>query len=734
MVDSGAVGAAPAEWRTTDGLPALVFPIRHISIALVGLAVLVVPSLGNDRWQLSALMLLVVLPIDLVFARWSREHGRFPVAMPFVEQVFAIIVVAVNPRALVPAIVLIVADITLAAVSFGRQVAGGAALVGLVGFSALALAGKLDDPLPALLSLAIANGSVVFIVSAVSATDRILRGRYSTLVEGVDVTVYEVVPGSNRFSYVSPGAGAMLGYPLDAWLVPGFWPDHIHPDDADRTIAEGDAAIAAGIDHVLEYRMVASDGRAIFVRDVATVETDAGGRAVNMRGVMMDVSDRRRAEELLRIQATHDSLTGLPNRALLADRLDVALRESRRTGDRTALLLLDLDQFKEVNDALGHLAGDRLLIAFADRLREELRDCDTIARLGGDEFAVLLTTDAAHDGAVIVAKRILASVEAPFDIEGMSLHAGTSIGIALFPDHAADAATLTTKADVAMYLAKRSGSGYATYEPDLDRSSVLRLTLLGQLRRAIESDQLCLRHQPCFDLETGQVVASEALVRWEHPELGLVAPTDFIRLAEVSGLIEPLTRWVVRRAIEEHVEVGTAEWLEVSVNLSVRNLSEPDLVPWISALLTEHAFPPERLIVELTESEVVGDVGRASAVLGELRSLGVKVSIDDFGTGQSALAHLKFLPLDELKVDRSFVSGLGHDEADRAIVGTIIELAHRLGLRVVAEGVSDPECLRVLRTLGCDRGQGFHLATPLSASELASLSRSSRSAGVPHEA
>jgi diguanylate cyclase (GGDEF)-like protein len=543
--------------------------------------------------------------------------------------------------------------------------------------------------------------------------------RYADLVGEVGVIVWECVVGTDQFRYVSPAATRLLHYPIEDWYVPGFWRSHLHPDDAERIFAEVDDAVRAGANHILEYRMLDVDGSAVHMRDVATIERDHTGRALLMRGAIVDVSDRRRAEELLLQQATHDPLTGLPNRALLSDHLGQALREANRTGDKVALLLLDLDDFKEVNDALGHDVGDRLLTAFATRLRNEVRECDTIARLGGDEFALLLTTDADVAGACTVAERVLAVAERPFDIDGLNLQTRASVGIAVHPDHAPDAATLSARADVAMYLAKRSGRGAAVYEPELDHSSLRRLSLLGHLREAILDERLTIGFQPCFDLRSGTVVSVEALARWQHPEHGYIDPDEFIRLAEMSGLIRPLSRWVISRAVE--IAGAQPTPLNVSANLSVRNLAEPDLVDWLTDLVTGSGIPPGRLVLELTETEVMTDVDAAIEVLAKIASLGIGLAIDDFGAGQSALAHLRLLPVEELKLDRSLVSGLGSSRHAASICGAIIDLAHQLDLRVVAEGAADGRDVLALRRLGCDRAQGFYLGAPVITTDLAEL-------------
>jgi diguanylate cyclase (GGDEF)-like protein len=432
-----------------------------------------------------------------------------------------------------------------------------------------------------------------------------------------------------------------------------------------------------------------------------------------------DVTIPRSAADALRRQATHDALTGLPNRVLLNDRLELALREARRANGRVALLVMDLDQFKEINDALGHDHGDRLLVALSRRLEEVLRDADTIARLGGDEFAILLTTDATRAGGVTVARKVAAALERPFVIDGLSLQTNASIGIALFPDHGEDAESLAKRADVAMYTAKRSARAYAVYASEHDKSSVRRVTLLGELRRAMELEELTLHHQPTFELSSGRVVGTEALLRWQHPQHGLLLPAEFIDLAEVSGLMQQVTRFVLERAVASASGWPEADApLGVAVNLSVRNLYDQDLCRWLDRLLRDTGFLASRLTLELTESEVMDDPLLAVEVLGGLHALGVHTSIDDFGTGQSSLAYLKHLPIDELKIDRSFVAGMRGNDSDATIVRSIIELGHNLGLTIVAEGVEDEATLRQLVRLGCDRAQGFHLARPMTPEEL----------------
>jgi diguanylate cyclase (GGDEF)-like protein/PAS domain S-box-containing protein len=464
-----------------------------------------------------------------------------------------------------------------------------------------------------------------------------------------------------------------------------------------------------------------------FVRDEFRPAALAAGRVFEMRAFPLpgravglsldDITQRTLSAEVLRRQALHDGLTGLPNRTQLNERLRGALRRSKRTGDPVGLLVMDLDQFKEVNDALGHDHGDRLLVEMSQRLQSVLTQADTVARLGGDEFAVLLSPSSADD-TMATAETIRRALEEPFHISGISLQTNASIGAAVFPADADDADTLVQRADVAMYAAKRGGAGAQRYAPEHDQSSLRRLALLGELRKAIRDDEFVLHYQPVLDLRTGSVEGAEALLRWQHPTLGLVPPGEFVELAEVSGLIAPLTRWVLDHALDQ-----TRLWhldgfpLRLAVNLSVRNLYDPDLVPWLADRLERYGVDPASLELEVTESELMDDPLLAMDVLSRVKALGATTAIDDFGTGYSSLAYLKHLPIDELKIDKSFVGNMVADDSDLTIVRSTIDLSHNLGLGVIAEGVEDEATLQSLRELGCDRAQGFHISRPLPAEE-----------------
>ncbi|MCU1500021.1 MAG: cph2 2 [Acidimicrobiales bacterium] len=432
---------------------------------------------------------------------------------------------------------------------------------------------------------------------------------------------------------------------------------------------------------------------------------------------LLDVTDAVAASEALRRQALYDGLTGLPNRRLLDEELQRAVRDTPVSGESLALLMMDLDQFKEVNDALGHQVGDRLLREIGLRLAGELDDA-LVSRLGGDEFAVVLAGHIDEEAALAVADRIRKVLSEPFLIDDVRLQTNASIGIALFPSQAQDVATLIQRADVAMYLAKRTGSGVAVYAAESDRSSVERLTLIGDLPEAVPLGQLVLHFQPCIDLRSGRAVRAEALVRWNHPRLGLLGPEQFVELAELSGAIQPLTRWVVEeglRSVRAWHDAG--HQLGLAVNLSVRNLYDPGLVTHLAGSLAETRLSPDVLVLELTETELMDDPSLAREVFTALGDLGISTSIDDFGTGYSSLTYLRDLPLQEIKVDRSFVSGMHRRSDEFTIVRSMIDLGHNLGLEVVAEGVEHAEDLALLQRLGCDLAQGFHLGRPMPQAE-----------------
>jgi diguanylate cyclase len=436
---------------------------------------------------------------------------------------------------------------------------------------------------------------------------------------------------------------------------------------------------------------------------------------------LRDVEARRehkRAEEWLKYAAHYDQLTDLPNRNLLYQRLEQTLVSAKSGGKPFALMLMDLDRFKDINDTIGHQAGDSLLQQVGLRLQGVVRKADTVARLGGDEFGVLIP-EVDCEAAGLTAMRFLKAFEPPFHIGGINLSVQPSIGIALFPQHGISEDTLMRCADVAMYLAKESGGGYVFYSPERDSYSRDRLALMADLHRAIECNQLFLVYQPKLNLQTGTIIGLEALARWQHPELGTIPPDRFIMLAERSGFIKPLTMWGLETALTQSrtwSEGGTH--IPISVNLSARTLHDGSFPDQMKVLLENHKTAPEQLELEITESVIMVDPARALEILKRISSMGVALSIDDFGTGYSSLSYLKKLPVNAVKIDKSFVINMTTDQNDAQIVRSTIDLAHNLGLKVIAEGVETLEVWDRLTALGCDEAQGYYMSRPLPASGL----------------
>ncbi len=425
---------------------------------------------------------------------------------------------------------------------------------------------------------------------------------------------------------------------------------------------------------------------------------------------------QHRGEELRRM-ATTDELTGLANREVFRGRLDERIATAKASDEKFGVMLCDLDRFKEINDTLGHHFGDELLRDLGPRLAEAIGPDGLVARLGGDEFAVLPGESTADPEELeAIARRLMACVQQPVGVDEMLLEVGVSIGIARFPRDGEDPHSLLRSADVAMYAAKEAHSGCKVYAAALDRHSVRKLSVLSEFRRALDADEIVVFYQPIMHMDGGRVHGAEALVRWQHPELGLLPPSDFMPIVEQTGLIAPLTRHVLECAVAQCAAWRqTGQELTVSVNLSVRNLLDPELASLISDLLTIYRLTPSALELEITESMLMSDPDRSLTTLSRLSQLGVGLSVDDYGTGYSSLANLRRLPIDELKIDRSFVSPMLSDESDLIIVRSTINLGHDLGLTVVAEGVEDEATLHRLEGLGCDLAQGYHFSKPLPA-------------------
>ena len=557
----------------------------------------------------------------------------------------------------------------------------------------------------------------------------LVEARYRDLVERLPGVVYRTQVGRwAPADYVSPQIMAMLGYTPAEWVgVPGMRERRIHPDDLERVLAEEEADVAGrteGRPPAREYRMLTRDGNEIWVRDHAVLDRDAQGEPVSWHGFVTDVTERRHLEsELVRL-AFHDPLTGLANRALLNDRLAHAMARTEREDGLVALLLIDVDDFKRVNDAHGHEIGDRLLVAIASRLRETVRPGSTIARLGGDEFAVLVESISEEAAAPAIAQRIVTAFEQPFRIDGVTLAGRLSVGVAVDIARKRSPAWILRSADLAMYEAKRTGKDrWRVYDPVAHLASARRLVLESELRRAVERNQFMLVYQPIVELATGEIVGSEALLRWNHPSRGVVGPTEFVPVLESTGLITQVGNWVIDEACRQ-----TAAWATVApslrwtaVNVSAAQLGGGAIVGFVRDAIARHGLDASRLTIEITESLALDASRDTGALLGRIRDLGVRIAVDDFGTGYSSLSYLRRLPIDKIKIDRSFVEGVGTDGEATAVARVIVELARSLRMTTVAEGIEQRNQADVLTELGCDMGQGYLFARPLQAAALGTL-------------
>lgn len=443
--------------------------------------------------------------------------------------------------------------------------------------------------------------------------------------------------------------------------------------------------------------------------------------------VVDQTSKLRSQTEALEVQvlhgSTYDRLTDLPNRMLFHDRVEQAINSAKRNQEIMAILVLDIDEFKEVNNALGHFSGDLLLKQLASRLRATVRETDTVARLSADEFAVLLSEIKDKEDALHVANKLCQVVERQFTLGGININMLMSVGVVFFPEHGSDVDTLQQRAEVALYMAKQTkGFSIETYSPDQDQRSTRRLTLMGELRNAIENGELLLYYQPKVDISGHRVIAVESLVRWQHAEYGMLPPDEFISLAERTGLIRPLTYWVMEEALRQ-----CAEWqkhgfvIDVAVNVPVSVLLDSEFPEKMEALLKQHQLAARRLVVEITESSLMEDQEYALQLLSHLSHIGVHISIDDFGTGYSSLAYLRRLPVSEIKIDQSFVMGMLENDNDEVIVRATIGLAHNLGMTVIAEGVAEEPIFKKLAILGCDLAQGYYISPPVDGREIGRL-------------
>ena len=548
--------------------------------------------------------------------------------------------------------------------------------------------------------------------------------RWQFAVDGSDLGLWDWNQASGKV-FFSPRWKTMLGY-CESEIGDGLfeWESRIHPDDKARAMADIERHLRGEVDfYANEHRMRCKDGSYKWILDRGqVVERDASGQALRMIGTHTDLTalkQREQAEITLAHLTHHDVLTGLPNRVLLQQRMEAALAHARREQEALSLMCIDLDRFKFINDSLGHRAGDALLVEMASRLRQAVRSQDTVSRMGGDEFTLLLPqTDA--EGAAHLVQELIARLSAPCRSNGMDLIVTPSIGIAMFPDDGQDVDALLQAGDSAMYRAKTAGgANFQFYEPAMQLSASRTLRLENGLRRALDRHELELHYQPQIGLRSGRVTGCEALLRWRHPELGMVAPSEFMPIAEASGLILPIGEWVLRTAVAQNKAWQEAGLMPsvVAVNVSAVQFRQARLAEIVSAVLAEAGLEPGWLELELTESVVSDDPEGAIAIMERLDRLGVLLSVDDFGTGYSSLSYLKRFPIDRLKIDQSFVRDLGSDTGSTLIVSGVIAMARSLGLRTVAEGVETAEQVEMLGREGCDEVQGYWYARPMPADQ-----------------
>jgi diguanylate cyclase (GGDEF)-like protein/PAS domain S-box-containing protein len=498
----------------------------------------------------------------------------------------------------------------------------------------------------------------------------------------------------------------------------------VHAEDRDAVKQAVELAIAGQDVYQVDHRVVRGDGAVVrWVHERAQVVRDAAGKPLRLVGVVQDITARKEAEEQLLRLAHYDKLTQLPNRTLFHDRLLQSLSHSRHGGRAAAVIFVDLDHFKLINDTLGHPAGDQLLQQVARRLEEAVRTGDTVGRLGGDEFAVVLSDMSAVTDADGVAQKLMEALAQPFILDGREVFVNASAGITLFPTDSEDPDTLLKYADAAMYRAKELGRGnYQFYRSEMNARSLERMSIEGHLRRALERNEFLLHYQPKIDLASSAVTGVEALLRWNHPELGLVSPARFVPILEDNGLIVQVGEWVLREACRQ-IEAWRAGGvgMPVAVNLSVRQLQQLDLHKCIERIVSDAGIEPGLIELEITESMLMRNPEHAAALLRYLKDLGIRLSMDDFGTGYSSLSYLKRFPVDRLKIDRSFVRDIASDHDDAAIVQSIIAMGHALGLKVIAEGVETAEQLAFLKTARCDEAQGYYFSKPILPDEIPCL-------------
>jgi diguanylate cyclase (GGDEF)-like protein/PAS domain S-box-containing protein len=561
-------------------------------------------------------------------------------------------------------------------------------------------------------------------------TRRFTEEQYRSMVEhGPAVTYIDGPDETASTLFISPQVEELLGYTPEEWTSdPDLWPRLLHPDDQARAISENERHNETGEPFRLEYRMFHKDGHVVWVHDEATIVRDERGMPRFSHGVMMDISERKQAEDRVAFLTYHDSLTSLPSRSMFEELLELSIARARRHDDAVAVVCVDIDDFRLVNDSLGHQQGDDLLKMVADRLREATRETDLVARRGGDQFLMLLSdlereSAGEMDGAILraegAAQRVQEALAAPFVVAGTELYVSVSMGISLFPQDAEDAGSLQRNAEAAMYESKKAGPAGFVVSSLGAFDSAAKLQFVTRLRKAVESQRWTLHYQPVVELDTGVMRGVEALIRWIEPDGTMVPPNEFIPLAEELGLIELIGDWVVRELVYQAVAWRELDMqLEIGFNLSPRQFWQPDLAERVLSRIVDGGVDPSTVLVEITETSAMMDPDRAQQVLWGLHEGGLRIAIDDFGTGYSSLSRLREMPVDVLKIDRSFVRDLDSDPQAASIVSAFLQLASGLEMETLAEGIETEAELAFLREHGCRLGQGFLFARPVPPEEI----------------
>jgi diguanylate cyclase (GGDEF)-like protein/PAS domain S-box-containing protein len=564
------------------------------------------------------------------------------------------------------------------------------------------------------------------------STDEIMGDRYRSIVEQIPAVTYiDALDDAASTVYISPQVETLLGYAPGEWIAdPDLWLRLIHPDDRARALAENQRHNETGESFSLDYRIYRKDGRLAWIHDEARIVRDERGVPTFSLGVMTDITEMKRAEEKVAFLAYHDELTGLPSRAMFEEFLDLSISRARHHEASVAVVCVDVDDFRLVNDSLGRFAGDEILKAVAERLREATRETDLVARRSADTFLLLLA-DLEREGddvevavarAESAAQRILDALAVSFSAGGTELYVSASIGISLFPQDGEDAGSLLHNAEAAMLESKKSGHAYVVSNRGALDSSA-KLQFVTRLRRAVESQRWTLHYQPILELASGEMKEVEALIRWNEPDGTMIPPGDFIPVAEELGLIEAIGDWVVRELVYQ-----AQAWRELDIdlvmsfNLSPRQFWQPDLAEGILGRIREGGIDPSKVVVEVTESSAMTDPDRAQTILEDLHAGGLRIAIDDFGTGYSSLARIRDMPVDVLKIDRSFVRGVDVDPQNASIVSAFLELARGLGVTTLAEGIETEGELAFLLEHGCVMGQGFYFSKPVPPEEIIALS------------